>query len=66
VYHLIRKCTTIPGLALRVPAGSGSQISRILDCEGGKVISPTYMMPLPLRKYSWYSIPLEDELTPGP
>ena len=48
-----------------VQGGSGSQISRQLACEGGKVVSPTHRPPLPPRKYSWYSFLLEDESTPG-
>jgi hypothetical protein len=27
--------------------------------EGGKVVSPTYLLPLPHRKYSWYSFLLQ-------
>jgi len=41
-------------------------MSRQLPHEGGKVFSPTHRPPLPSRKYSWYSILLEAELTLGP
>jgi hypothetical protein len=46
--------------------GSGSQISRQSAHEGGKVVSPTHWLPLPHRKYYWYSFLLEPESTPGP
>jgi len=51
---------------MRVPEGSGSQISRQLAHEGGKVVSPTHRPPLHPRKNSWYSFLLEAESTPGP
>ena len=34
--------------------------------DGGKVVSLTHRPPLPPRKCSWYSFPLEVESTPGP
>jgi len=41
-------------------------ISRQSAHEGGKVVSLMHWLPLPLRKYSWYSFLLEAESTPGP
>jgi hypothetical protein len=55
-----------PGQAQRAPAGWGSQISRQLAQQGGKVVTPMHQPPLPPRKYSWYSFVLEAKSTPGP
>ena len=34
--------------------------------NGGKVVTLTHRPPLPPRKYTWYSFPLEAESTPRP
>jgi len=67
---VFRKCEKIeqplykPGENLRVPGGS--QISTKSAHEGGKVVSPTQMPPLPSRMYFWYSFLSEAESNPGP
>ena len=48
-----------------VPGVWGAQISRQSAHEGGKVVSHMHRLPLPPRKYSWYSFLLEAESTPG-
>jgi hypothetical protein len=42
------------------------RIAKQLAHEGGKLVSHTHWLPLPLRRYPWYSFLLEAELTPGP
>jgi len=53
-------------LALTVPGGWGSQISRQSALEGGKVVSLKHRPLLPPRKYPWYSFLLKAKSTPGP
>ena len=38
---------------------------KTIGTEGGQVVSPTHRLPLPSRKYSWYSFLLETESNPG-
>jgi len=51
--------TTIRAHVVRVPGGLES------TREGGKVVSPANLPPLPRRKYLWYLCLLEVESTPG-
>jgi len=61
-YKWVKQSQYRHGEALRVPGSWGSQISRQLAHEGGKV-SSTHRPPLPPRKYSWYLFLLEAEST---
>jgi hypothetical protein len=62
------------GKAVPLQAWSGPEGSRKLKVpdfmktaqDGGKVVSLTHRLPLPPRKYTWYSFLLEAESTPGP
>ena len=40
-----------------------SRISRESAHEGGKIVSPTHRLPLPLREDAWYSFLLQTEST---
>ena len=62
------------GKSVSLQAWSGPEVSRKLRFpdfmtiaqDGGKVDSLTYRPLLPPRKYTWYSLLLEAESTPGP
>ena len=64
----------IKGKAVPLHASTGPEGSRKLRFpdyvttaqDGGKVVSLTHRPPLPPRKYSWYSFPLEAGSTSGP
>jgi len=43
----VKQSLYVPGQALRFPGGLGSQISRHLTHEGGKVVNSTHRRPLP-------------------
>ena len=66
---IIKKSEPIPLQARTGPEDSRSlrlPDFRTTAHEGGKVVSPTHLPPLPSLKYSWYSFLLEAESTPGP
>jgi len=46
VFINVKQSLYMPGKALRVPGGRGSQISRRSALGGGKVVSPTHRPPL--------------------
>jgi hypothetical protein len=56
----------MPGQTLRVQEGWGSQTSRQLAHEGGKVVSPMHWPPLPPRRNPRYLFVLEAGSTSGP
>ena len=62
----IKRSLYKPGQVLRVPWCWGSQFSWQSAHGSGKVVCPTYRLPLPPRKYSKYSFLLKDESTPAP
>jgi len=65
---------TVEGKAIPLQAWTGPEGSKRMTLpyfkqlayEGGKIVSPTHWPPLPPRKYSWCSLLLEAESTPGP
>ena len=79
VYQWIFKCVSGFGTSVRTSTattikGSGPEGSRKLRFpdfmttaqDGGKIVSLMHRPPLPPRKCSWYSFPLEAESTPVP
>ena len=64
--EMVKQSHYRPGQVLRIPGGSGYQISRQTTHECGKVVSHRHRLLLPHRKYSWYLSLLEAESTPGP
>ena len=62
----IYKCYPIIGLdrPLGLQEVQASGISRQSVREDGEVISPLHLLPLPHRRYLWYSFLLDAESTP--
>ena len=59
----VKECLYRSGKPLRIPGVWNSQISRQ---STHKVVSCTHRLPLPPRKYSWYSFLFKAESTPEP
>jgi len=62
----VKKTVFRPGQTLKPLEFEAHRISRQSANEGGKVVSSTHRLPLPHRKYSWYSFILEASSTQGP
>jgi len=60
-----RQCTAIPLYAWTTPQVlqevEAPRISIQSAHEGGKVVSPKHRLPLPRRRYPWYSFLLQVE-----
>jgi len=64
-YHqtiYVNKYKSYPCIGLEMPL----VLQEVEENTGGKVVSPRYRLPIPLRKYSWYSFLLEAETTARP
>jgi hypothetical protein len=76
IRHPSQSTSSLPGKTKAIPVQAwtgpeGSSRLRLPDYmttahEDGKVVSLKHWLPLPSRKYSWYSFLLEAESNPGP
>jgi hypothetical protein len=66
IYKTVGKVTLLQIWTLGLQEIETPRISRQSAHEGGKGVSPTYLLSLPPRRYPWYSFMSEALSIPGP